>query len=70
MKDFYRQKGAGTRKLTVGQKNQVGYGKVIFLQGMAGVYQAVYLMLIRRFHFWQSRNSIYVKSQFGGTQRK
>ena len=39
MKDFYRQKGAETRKLYQG-KNRVGYGKVSFLQGRAGAYPA------------------------------
>ena len=39
MKDFYRQKGAGTRKLYQA-KNWVGCGKVSFLQGRAGVYPA------------------------------
>ena len=39
MQDFHRQKGAGRRKFYQGKKH-VGYGKVTFLQGMAGVYQA------------------------------
>ena len=42
MKDFYRQKGAGTRKLYEAKK-WVGYCKVTFFWGMAGVYQADYL---------------------------
>lgn len=42
MKDFYRQKGAVTGKLYQA-KEQIGYGKVTFFQGMAGVYRAVYL---------------------------
>ena len=42
MKDFYKQKGAGTRTLYQASK-QIGYGKVAFLQGMAGVSQADYL---------------------------
>lgn len=42
MKDLYRQKGAGARKLYQTEK-QVGYCKVTFLQGMAGVYQVDYL---------------------------
>lgn len=39
MKDFYRQKGAGTRKLYEA-KTWLGYCKVTFLQEMAGVCQA------------------------------
>lgn len=42
MKDIFKQKGAGTRKLFQA-KQWVGYCKVIFLQGMAGIYQADYL---------------------------
>ena len=39
MKDFHRQKGAGTRKLYEAKK-QVGCCKVTFFQGKAGDYQA------------------------------
>ena len=42
MKDFYKQKGAGTKNFYQTIK-QVGYCKFTFLQGMAGVYQADYL---------------------------
>ena len=41
MKDFYRQKGIGTRKMyerekTKNKKTQVGYGKGTVLYGTAG----------------------------------
>ena len=42
MKDFYSQKEAGKKKLHQ-TKKWVGYCKVTFLQGMAGVCQADYL---------------------------
>ena len=42
MKEFYRQKGAEIRTLH-SAKRQVGYWKVSFLYGMAGVHQADHL---------------------------
>ena len=48
MKDFYKQKGEGTRKLYEAKK-QIDYFKVTFLWRMAGVYPADYLLLIRGF---------------------
>lgn len=42
MKDFHQQKGAEVRMLYQAKK-WVGYCKVIFVQGMSGVYRADYL---------------------------
>lgn len=38
MKEFYGQKGAGSRKYW--QKKQISYNKATFLTGWRGVYQA------------------------------
>ena len=43
MKDFYWQKENGNKKGILCKKKWVGYCKVTFLQGMAGVYQEDYL---------------------------
>ena len=43
MKDFYRQKGAGTTKLYKAKK-WVGYKVTFLYKGMTGVYQADYLI--------------------------
>ena len=42
MKEFYRQKGAMTRKLYLAKK-WIDYCKIIVLSGILGVYQVDYL---------------------------
>ena len=42
MADFYREKGAGTRKLYTKQKKQIGCSKVTLISVFAGVYQEDY----------------------------
>lgn len=61
MKDFYRQKGVGTRKLYKAE-SRLGKTRFLSLQRVGvGVHKAEYpLMLIRlaglRFHFWENQN--------------